>query len=227
VKSAGWGFYCSNFESNGFRPIFPKTGGIRGSQFCSLHRFFKHWVLVFPFGILYFACLSICALALISCICSSWLCLLRHFPSGARLVAGLGTGPISARSFFLARVRLVSPVLGNTVRAVGFTRPPNRSTAQASVSVFTAPTHFCCPLPPDSASKQLCQTSFATARTQSKFCGTQFFRSLVGGVRFLPLLASSFRPPDLLLFASALCRLLLKLVSAIFLSRRIKWIEFF
>jgi hypothetical protein len=53
VKSAGWGFHYSNFESNEFRPvfiefyrirpIFLKTGRIEGSQFFSLHRFFKHW----------------------------------------------------------------------------------------------------------------------------------------------------------------------------------------
>jgi hypothetical protein len=52
AKSAGWGFHCSNFESNGFRPvftefyrirpIFSKTGGIGGSRFFSLRRFFKH-----------------------------------------------------------------------------------------------------------------------------------------------------------------------------------------
>jgi hypothetical protein len=43
AKSAGWGFHCSNFESNRFRPVFTefyrirpiflKTGGIRGSRF--------------------------------------------------------------------------------------------------------------------------------------------------------------------------------------------------
>jgi hypothetical protein len=43
AKSAGWGFHCSNFESNGFqpvftefyriRPIFPKTGGSEGADF--------------------------------------------------------------------------------------------------------------------------------------------------------------------------------------------------
>jgi hypothetical protein len=54
AKSAGWGFHCSNFESNGFwpvftefyqiRPIFSKTGGIGWSRFFSLRRFFKHWV---------------------------------------------------------------------------------------------------------------------------------------------------------------------------------------
>jgi hypothetical protein len=54
AKSAGWGFHCSNFESNGFRPVFTefyriqptfsKTGGIGGSRFFSLHRFFKHWL---------------------------------------------------------------------------------------------------------------------------------------------------------------------------------------
>jgi hypothetical protein len=52
AKLAGWGFHCSNFESNGFRPvftefyqirpIFPKIGGIGGSRFFSLRRFFKH-----------------------------------------------------------------------------------------------------------------------------------------------------------------------------------------
>jgi hypothetical protein len=48
-KLAGWGFLCSNFELNGFRPIFIesyrirpiflKTDRIRGNQFFSLHRF--------------------------------------------------------------------------------------------------------------------------------------------------------------------------------------------
>jgi hypothetical protein len=52
AKSAGWEFHCSNFELNEFRPvftkfyrirpIFPKTGGIGGSRFFSLRRFFKH-----------------------------------------------------------------------------------------------------------------------------------------------------------------------------------------
>jgi hypothetical protein len=52
AKSAGWGFHCSNFESNGFqpvftkfyriRPIFPKTIGIGRGRFFNLHRFFKH-----------------------------------------------------------------------------------------------------------------------------------------------------------------------------------------
>jgi hypothetical protein len=56
AKSVGWGFHCLNFESNGFRPvftkfyrirpIFPKTGGIGGSRFFSLRRFFKHWLQV-------------------------------------------------------------------------------------------------------------------------------------------------------------------------------------
>jgi hypothetical protein len=77
--------------------------------------------------------------------------------------------------------------------------PPNRSAAQASNSVFTAaPIHFCCPLPPDSASKQLCPTSFATARTRSKvLCHLVCFCSLVRGVQFLPLLGSYFQPPDI------------------------------
>jgi hypothetical protein len=53
AKSTGWGFHCSNFESNGFRPVFTefyriwpiflKNGGIRGSRFFSLRRFFKHY----------------------------------------------------------------------------------------------------------------------------------------------------------------------------------------
>jgi hypothetical protein len=52
AKSAGWGFHSSNFESNGFRPvfiefyqirpIFLKTGGVGGSRFFNLRRFFKH-----------------------------------------------------------------------------------------------------------------------------------------------------------------------------------------
>jgi hypothetical protein len=49
AKSTGWGFHYSNFESNGFRPVFTefsrffrKPAGSEGADLFSAV-FFKHW----------------------------------------------------------------------------------------------------------------------------------------------------------------------------------------